>query len=588
MLQKLVRSMLVLVIVSAFWPIMGSTQAQSADDACYAIIQTQPSQQVLPDSIVALPSGDGIDVGFTNPLNTTDSAFAFPIMLGDEMNNPQLILSTNSSQSTNIPLVGVDMPIVGVDVPVVSFDVALIGQGTSTQAWGVPFDTVDIPIADLTGLLVSFDDINGNNASVGTVRDEMRYYVPLLVIGDRLDDFDEPILFLETFDEPILFHINNRAAFVPDPDVFWYPQSDKLITFDEPILFVESGEILTQVMAVYPDIVNNQNWALLPNGRWLPMSMLTVADGCNPPILDGTDLQALGLEDWQAAGFGTCQVILEDSVATFSTPTSEANGIWGTVGTSLSMGERFTPLQAHYVSRNGGYSYLLLGNDIWVRTQDVKVVGDCLNLPRLTDAESMMVCEVQLGSDQVAIRVGPSENRAVFTTLANTVLGVIGQYQAERGSVWWQVAKSDVPGGASANTLWVADADVETIGNCENVADAEAPPVIQSQPTVEDIPDTTTPNPEDNGDDPPPVDQPLVCYSLALSANFGAAGSVSASPSPNCDGGKYTAGTVVTITATPNAGATFSGWTGTCGASGNPASVTMNSDCSAVAQFVIN
>jgi uncharacterized repeat protein (TIGR02543 family) len=70
-------------------------------------------------------------------------------------------------------------------------------------------------------------------------------------------------------------------------------------------------------------------------------------------------------------------------------------------------------------------------------------------------------------------------------------------------------------------------------------------------------------------------------YTLTTTANPSAGGSVSRSPNATT----YTAGTVVTLTATPASGYTFTGWSG--GASGTNATttVTMNANTSVTANF---
>ncbi len=52
--------------------------------------------------------------------------------------------------------------------------------------------------------------------------------------------------------------------------------------------------------------------------------------------------------------------------------------------------------------------------------------------------------------------------------------------------------------------------------------------------------------------------------------------------------GSYNAGTSVTLTATPNNGYTFSGWSGDLSGSTNPATLTMNANKSVTANFVVN
>lgn len=72
-------------------------------------------------------------------------------------------------------------------------------------------------------------------------------------------------------------------------------------------------------------------------------------------------------------------------------------------------------------------------------------------------------------------------------------------------------------------------------------------------------------------------------YTLTTSATNG---SIGASPAPNGSGGKYTHATSVTLTATPNAGYSFTGWSGACTGTGSCV-VVMDGDKSVTATFAI-
>jgi uncharacterized repeat protein (TIGR02543 family) len=70
-------------------------------------------------------------------------------------------------------------------------------------------------------------------------------------------------------------------------------------------------------------------------------------------------------------------------------------------------------------------------------------------------------------------------------------------------------------------------------------------------------------------------------YTLTTSVSPQGAGTVSLNPA----GGSYTAGTQVTLTATPSSGYVFSNWTGDLTGTTNPATITMNSNKTVVANF---
>ena len=76
------------------------------------------------------------------------------------------------------------------------------------------------------------------------------------------------------------------------------------------------------------------------------------------------------------------------------------------------------------------------------------------------------------------------------------------------------------------------------------------------------------------------------CLNLTLGANPGTGGTIGVDPLPNCGSG-YTAGTVVTLTATANSGHTFSSWSGDASGATNPTTVTMSAHKSVTANFTI-
>lgn len=79
---------------------------------------------------------------------------------------------------------------------------------------------------------------------------------------------------------------------------------------------------------------------------------------------------------------------------------------------------------------------------------------------------------------------------------------------------------------------------------------------------------------------------PLICYSLAMSANPPAGGSVVVNTVPNCAGGKYESSSLVSMTANANTGYGFTCWSGDASGSANPGSVSMDADKSVNANFL--
>jgi uncharacterized surface protein with fasciclin (FAS1) repeats len=88
----------------------------------------------------------------------------------------------------------------------------------------------------------------------------------------------------------------------------------------------------------------------------------------------------------------------------------------------------------------------------------------------------------------VQVRVGPGENRGVVAFLPVDVeFEVLGQATDNDGNIWFKLDKEQATPNRSNAEAWVAADAVETIGNCDNVVDVNAPPVIpitQAQPTA--------------------------------------------------------------------------------------------------------
>ncbi|HVO70448.1 MAG TPA: hypothetical protein VMT24_10405, partial [Aggregatilineaceae bacterium] len=111
-------------------------------------------------------------------------------------------------------------------------------------------------------------------------------------------------------------------------------------------------------------------------------------------------------------------------------------------------------------------------------------------------------CQVRAASAYVDLRVGPGTNRGIYTSMpTGSSYGVLGKKTVSDGSLWWRL---DMDTG-SANELWVADADVETSGSCDQVADMEAPPLIFAPPPA---PAPSSENPSGTAPTPNPSKVP--------------------------------------------------------------------------------
>ncbi len=92
---------------------------------------------------------------------------------------------------------------------------------------------------------------------------------------------------------------------------------------------------------------------------------------------------------------------------------------------------------------------------------------------------SSVPCTVWAESENVRVRVGPGTHRGVFAYMPpNRPFTVIGQAQDRDGETWFQLDKDMFPRGEKALSLWVKADEVTQSGPCQDVPQAEAPPVI--------------------------------------------------------------------------------------------------------------
>jgi len=78
----------------------------------------------------------------------------------------------------------------------------------------------------------------------------------------------------------------------------------------------------------------------------------------------------------------------------------------------------------------------------------------------------------------------------------------------------------------------------------------------------------------------------LASYSLTVVTNPAAAGTVTIDPPPD-QGGKYAPGSIVTLTASPGPGNTFTGWSGDVNATNNPLVISMNANKTIEADYFV-
>lgn len=108
-------------------------------------------------------------------------------------------------------------------------------------------------------------------------------------------------------------------------------------------------------------------------------------------------------------------------------------------------------------------------------------IGEGGATPESTETpQEVVACTVSTSSaNAVHIRVGPGTNRTSFAFLpTDTDFTVLGQATAKDDSVWYKLDKDAVAPGKSAAEAWVAAKDVDSTGDCTNVVDVNAPPIV--------------------------------------------------------------------------------------------------------------
>lgn len=76
------------------------------------------------------------------------------------------------------------------------------------------------------------------------------------------------------------------------------------------------------------------------------------------------------------------------------------------------------------------------------------------------------------------VRVGPGTNRTALMFLAvGEQFTVTGRFVATDDTVWYQLDKAEVDPTSDAAELWLAQADVDEVGDCDLVGETAAPPI---------------------------------------------------------------------------------------------------------------
>lgn len=201
-------------------------------------------------------------------------------------------------------------------------------------------------------------------------------------------------------------------------------------------------------------------------------------------------------------------------------------------------------------------------DDIWDILPAIPAKDTDTEPEQVQESDDVLPCVVRAERRGVAVRVGPGLNRAVRSALlVSEDVAVLGWFEDDTGSRWWKIQPDDWS-EAEADRYWVAESDVVTVGGCNGVAEAEPSRFVYTPPTA--VPTSIPPAPpigapqgavnQPAGAPPDPAQpepgQPEpVCYTISLVVHNEGTGSGggSLSPEPNCAGGRYLAGTQITV-----------------------------------------
>lgn len=141
-----------------------------------------------------------------------------------------------------------------------------------------------------------------------------------------------------------------------------------------------------------------------------------------------------------------------------------------------------------------------------------------------TVAQKIVDCTISTNRDDtVQVRVGPGENRTSIVFLsAGPSFKVLGQAKASDGSLWWKLDKAQVAPDKAVNEVWVKQNDVASKGDCEDVVDVNAPPIV---PIVNGAPPANSSggntNPPPAGGNVPQAGSWVIIYSSGKASCFG-------------------------------------------------------------------
>ena len=144
--------------------------------------------------------------------------------------------------------------------------------------------------------------------------------------------------------------------------------------------------------------------------------------------------------------------------------------------------------------------------DILASNGVIHVIDNVL-LPPIPD-ERFQACFVSTDTFNAAsVHVGPGNNRTSVTFLEVDVeYEALGQNEDGEGVIWYQLDKEEVAPGRAINEAWVSSDEVDTTGDCDNIGETSAPPII---PITNRPPETPEPQGDNSSQEPVEESEPV-------------------------------------------------------------------------------
>lgn len=372
----------------------------------------------------------------------------------------------------------------------------------------------------------------------------------------------------------------------------------------------------TQTASLFNFTINAQlvitleelQWWLTNSGLWVPAGSVDTSGPCDTvPLIQLDDLEELGVtEEGEVV---VCTILIPNDVAGFDNPNGDSTTF---VSFDTTISNTFGAFEGvGQYEDDEGQLWWLLENGQWVNNEDVIVHGPCGDLPTVMP-ETDDTCVVHSTEAGVRVRVGPGQNRGIFTALpTDSAFEVIGKFTDENGDIWWKLDTSELDPENTAESLWVAASAVTTEGDCSDVPDVDSSPfVFSTNPTNDgNIGDgswgscgscdscgydsdecVTSPSGQCLWDPTTcrgiPQGDPN-CLGFAVAVTGSEPGSVAVSPATNCittfGTGGYLPGTSMTAMAV--GGGDFAYWSGCSEDEGDTTSWTMSASCTLYANW---